>query len=205
MTTPVRVLVVDDHPIVIEGMAIVLGGSDDLVLVGSATLSSSAVSEARTLQPDVVLLDVRVDEVATADVVTSILHAAPQTTIVLFTADPTNPAIPAALRAGASGVLSKDIGAPALRTALMLAARGETFEGSVAAPSGWQDTEGFTPRELEVLRHVALGKTNQEIADELGLATSTVKTYWQSAREKLQVHTRAEAVGVAHRRGLLRL
>lgn len=204
MNTIIEVFVVDDHPVVLEGLRIVLGDSVDMRLVGSATTPAQAAIEIALLTPDVVLLDVRLGREDPIALVRSIAATTPSCAVLLFTADPAHPSIPAALAAGARAVVSKDVGSAALGAAIRAAFRRERISGvEVASDPPNLASVALTPRELEVLRHVALGQTNPEIATELGLTTSTVKTYWQAAMQKLDVRTRTEAVRTAHRLGLL--
>ena len=204
MSDLIEVFVVDDHPVVLEGIRIVLGDSADMRLVGSATTPAQAAIDIPLLSPDVVLLDVRLGREDPIALVRTITATIPSAAVLLFTADPAHPSIPAALAAGARAVVSKDVGSAALSAAIRAAFhRARVIGVDVASDPPNLASIALTPRELEVLRHVALGQTNPEIATELGLTTSTVKTYWQTAMQKLDVRTRTEAVRTAHRLGLL--
>lgn len=201
----IRVFVADDHPVVLQGMAILLGESEDLHLVGSASTSVETVRQVGEARPDVVLLDVRLDDTATATLVQRLVEVAPSSAILLFTADVRHFAVPAAILAGAVGAVSKDVAPEVLRRTIRQAAAGERIDSAASRTTEHGVIPSLTPRELEVLRHVALGETNAEIADRLGLSPTTVKTYWQATMQKLGARNRTEAVGRAHGSGLLEL
>ncbi|HKU10167.1 MAG TPA: response regulator transcription factor, partial [Sinomonas sp.] len=161
MSTTVHV--VDDHPVVRQGVAIVLEGDAELVLLGSSATSAEAVAAVKREPPAVVLLDVRL---ADADVVTTVgalLEACPSTRIVLFTADPDHPLVPAALRAGALAVVPKDVPPSVLRRVIRDAAGGRLRDRVPPASEPL-----LTARQQQVLENVARGMTNTEVAVLLG-------------------------------------
>jgi len=192
-----RVVVVDDHPVVSQGVAFVLEDDPGLHFVGGAASAAAAVRLARQEQPDVVLLDVRLPDQGVVATVQDIRRVAPQTTVLLFTADPAHPHLAAARTAGAVAVLAKDTAPDALRQALHDAAAGRTPHSAAAAAAL------LTARQHDVLVRVATGMTNVEIAQQLHLQPTTVKTYWQETMQRLSVRNRAEAIAAAYQRGLL--
>jgi DNA-binding NarL/FixJ family response regulator len=197
----VAVLVVDDHPVVSAGVATVLRSSP-VSVVGQAASADEACRLAAELRPDVVLLDLRLDDELGSDVVAPLLAAAPRAKVVLFTAFPEHLAVASAIAAGAVGCLVKDVSRTHLVEALLAVADGRALPPPAGA--GAKEAAGtLSAREFDILRRVAVGQTNAEIAAELFLAPTTVKTYWQSALSKLRARNRAEAITKAYRMGLL--
>ncbi|WP_168187126.1 response regulator transcription factor [Williamsia sp. 1138] len=188
--------IVDDHPIVQHGVAKILEGAPEFSLVGAAATLQEAVAVARHTRPTVILLDVRLHGTDVLTAVTSIRLATPTSQILLFTAHPGHPDITKARRAGAIATLPKELPPARLREAMRAAG-----DGSLQVDEPTQDR--LTPRQREILNRVATGMTNAEIADELGLQTSTVKAYWQDAMQRLDVRNRAEAIVAAYRLNLL--
>ena len=199
----ITVMIVDDHPVVRAGLIGILSGEEDLRVVGEASSADEAVTAARTLQPDVVLMDLRMPVgdgvVATAGV----LAAAPKARVVVLTTYESDADILRAVEAGAAGYLLKDAGRVDLVMAIRAAARGET----VLAPSVATrlvnrmrrpaPADSLSPRELEVLRLVAKGLSNGEIGRELHISEATVKTHLLRTFAKLGVSDRTAAVTTA--------
>ncbi|MFF2274491.1 response regulator [Agromyces sp. NPDC058126] len=208
---PIRLLIADDHPIVRDGLRGMFAGDDRFDVVGEANDGAEAVEAARGLDPDVVLMDLRMPRV---DGVTAIRrlaeHGVRARVLVLTTFDSDTEVLPA-IEAGATGYLLKDAPVDELLRAVESAARGE----AVLAPSVAQKLMGrvrepapapaavLSERELEVLRLIASGSTNRESAAELFISEATVKTHVLHIFEKLGVNDRAAAVAVGYRRGLL--
>ena len=199
----ITVMIVDDHPVVRAGLIGILSPEEDLRVVGEASSADEAVTAARTLQPDVVLMDLRMPGgdgvVATAGV----LAAAPRARVVVLTTYESDADILRAVEAGAAGYLLKDAGRVDLVTAIRAAARGETvLAPSVATrlvnrmrrPAA---ADALSPRELEVLRLVAKGLSNAEIGRELHISEATVKTHLLRTFAKLGVSDRTAAVTTA--------
>lgn len=211
--TPARVMVVDDHPVVRDGVALLLRGEPALVVVGSAESGRSALERAPGLRPDLVLLDLRLPDMLAPEVVTGLRGVVPAARVVVFTAHGDHHGVQAALDAGAQGALLKDAAATDLVAALRRVLRGEHVSDPRMVPRGVEGGEaanraalarsGLTRREYEVLRLAAQGRTNPEIAETTGLARNTVKTYLQSALHKLGARNRVEAIGKASEAGLL--
>jgi two-component system, NarL family, nitrate/nitrite response regulator NarL len=206
--TVARVMVVDDHPVVRDGVALLLRGEPALVVVGSAESGRSALERAPELRPDLVLLDLRLPDMLAPEVVVGLREVVPDARIVVFTAHGDHHGVQAALDAGAQGALLKDAAATDLVDALRRVLRGERVSDprmvpGDAARGAALARSGLTRREYEVLRLAAQGRTNPEIAETTGLARNTVKTYLQAALHKLGARNRVEAIGKASEAGLL--
>ncbi|HWM58230.1 MAG TPA: response regulator transcription factor [Pseudonocardia sp.] len=205
--TPARVMVVDDHPVVRDGVALLLRGEPALVVVGAAESGRAALERASELKPDLVLLDLRLPDMLAPEVVVGLRELVPAARVVVFTAHGDHHGVQAALDAGAHGALLKDAAATDLAAALRRVLRGERVSDPRIVPGAAGRTalqrSGLTRREYEVLRLAAQGRTNPEIAETTGLARNTVKTYLQAALHKLGARNRVEAIGKASEAGLL--
>jgi DNA-binding NarL/FixJ family response regulator len=208
-TPPIRLLVVDDHPIVTEGVQLMLGKDPAIDLAGTARTGADGLRLATELGPDVVLLDLRLPDMLASEIIGRLRAAVPGVRIVLFTAYAEHAALSAALEAGVDGCLLKDAATTDLATAIKQVACGLTVaDPRIGEAAGGRLREalyrsGLTKREYDVLRLVAVGHTNPEIADRLGLARNTVKTYLQSAMSKLGARNRVEAIAKAGEARLL--
>ena len=203
-----RVMVVDDHPVVRDGVSLLLRGEPALAVVGSAESGRAALGRAADLDPDLVLLDLRLPDMLAPEVIAGLRERVPAARVVVFTAHGDHHGVQAALDAGAHGALLKDAAATDLVDALRRVLRGERVCDLRLSPGegGNQAAlarSGLTRREYEVLRLAAQGRTNPEIAETTGLARNTVKTYLQSALHKLGARNRVEAIGKASEAGLL--
>ncbi|GAY07275.1 response regulator transcription factor [Pseudonocardia sp. N23] len=199
MTATIRVLVVDDHPVVRDGVAAQLGSHRDIEVVGRAADAEQAVVECARERPDVVLLDLRLSDALAADVVPRLLAVSASSRILLFTAFPEHAGVAPALAAGACGLVVKDASASALRRALVEVVR----QGSYRGERHGSDPSPVTPREYDVLRLVAAGGTNAEIGEQLGLSLNTVKAYLHNVMRKLDARNRAQVITNARAHGLL--
>lgn len=208
-TAPIRLLVVDDHPIVTEGVRLMLGNDPGIDLCGTARTGADGLRLSAELAPDVVLLDLRLPDMLATEIIGRLRSAVPGVRIVLFTAYAEHAALSAALEAGVDGCLLKDAATTDLATAIKQVACGLTITDprlGEAAKGRLREAlynSGLTKREYDVLRLVAVGHTNPEIADRLGLARNTVKTYLQSAMSKLGARNRVEAIARAGEARLL--
>lgn len=206
--TTLRVLLVDDHPVVRAGVAGMLSVETDIEIVGEADDGGQAVVLARTLRPDVVLMDLRMpgtDGVAATAAITAEL---PQTHVVVLTTYDTDADIVRAVEAGATGYLLKDAPRADLAAAVRAAGRGETVLAPPVAAKLVRHlrdpaAEALTSREADVLALVAEGLTNPEIGRRLFISQATVKTHLLRVFAKLGVDDRTRAVLVAYERGLL--
>ncbi|MFF5991030.1 response regulator [Prauserella flavalba] len=202
------VLVVDDHPVVRDGVTMLLRSDPSLAIVGSAESGHAAIERVAELCPDLVLLDLRLPDMLAPEVIAGLRRAHPRAKIVVFTAHGDHQGVVAALEAGANGGLLKDVAGTDLAAALRRVLHGERVVDPRIMPddgarSNALARSGLTRREYEVLRLAAQGKTNPEIAQATGLTRNTVKTYLQSALHKLGARNRVEAIGKASEAGLL--
>jgi DNA-binding NarL/FixJ family response regulator len=208
-----RVLVVDDEPLVREGLKVIIGAEPDLTVVGEAGDGAEAVSLVRRLQPDVVCLDVRmpgIDGIRATELLVAMDPAPKVLVVTTFDADDY---VYGALEAGAAGFLLKRASAEELVAAIRTVASGDSllFPASVRALAvrrrrqGRYAGEPLTPREVEVLTGMADGLTNAEIAARLVLGVETVRTHVAAVLRKLGARDRTQAVVTAYGTGLLEL
>ncbi len=206
--SPIRLIIVDDHPIVRDGLRGMLDGDPDLEVVGEASDGVEALAVVAKLQPDVVLMDLRMPGGGGAAAIRALADRGETARVLVLTTYDTDADVVPALEAGATGYLLKDAPREELVRAIRAAARGETvLAPSVAtklvsqlrAPA--HDT--LSERELEVLTLIAQGETNRGAAARLFISEATVKTHLLHIYEKLGVNDRAAAVATAYERGLL--
>jgi DNA-binding NarL/FixJ family response regulator len=204
----IRVLVVDDHPVVRSGLAGMLDVEEDLSVVGEAGDGEEALVRVAALAPDVVLMDLRMPRLDGVGATSRIVAEHPASRVLVLTTYDTDADIVRAVAAGATGYLLKDTPRRQLVDAVRAAARGETvlappvaarLVSRMRAPT----SEALTPREVEVLRAVSRGLSNAEIGRELFIGEATVKTHLLRAFAKLGVDDRTRAVTVAMERGIL--
>jgi two-component system, NarL family, response regulator LiaR len=206
----IKVVIVDDHVLVRSGLEVVLGMFDDIELAGQAGDGEEAVRLCVELQPDVVLMDLVMPGMSGVEATRRILEACPETRVVALTSFTEEDLIGETLRAGAIGYLMKNVSADQLADAVRAAADGrstlapeaaDVLMRSVSAPRPQADT--LTAREQQVLKLMADGLTNADIAARLVIGVATVKTHVSSIIAKLDVSTRTEATALAIRRGLV--
>ncbi|MFF0793680.1 response regulator [Streptomyces spiralis] len=206
---PVRVLVVDDHPVVRDGVGLLVRHDPGIVIVRSARTGAEAVARVASLRPDVVLLDLRLPDMLAPEVIERLRREVSEVQVLIFTAYGDHAAVQTALARGAGGCLLKDAATPDLAAAIrQVAAGGRVIDPRLTTPDSPELRRrlrevGITRREYDVLRQVAMGRTNPEIAEELSLARNTVKTYLQVAMQKLGARNRVEAIAKAGEAGLL--
>ena len=208
MTARIRVLIADDHPIMRSGIAGVLASQPDFEVVGEAADGAEAVSVAARLAPDIVLMDLRMPVKGGVAATEEILRARPVTRVVVLTTYATDSEMLRAIEAGAVGYLLKDVPHEELFRALRAIARGERYLAPMVTErlmTRWQQPAraALTDREREVLRAVARGASNKELAASLGITEPTVKAHLVHIFEKLDVENRTSAVRVGVERGII--
>ncbi|HEX8581769.1 MAG TPA: response regulator transcription factor [Acidimicrobiales bacterium] len=208
MSAMIKVLVVDDHPVVRAGLVGMLAAEDDVEVVGEAGDGDEALARVAVLGPDVVLMDLRMPRTDGAAATARIVAEHPSSKVLVLTTYDTDADIVRAVEAGATGYLLKDTPRAQLVEAVRSAARGETVlapsvAGRLLTRLRTPPAEALTTREVEVLAGVARGLTNAEIGRELDIGEATVKTHLVRAFAKLGVDDRTRAVTVAMELGLL--
>jgi NarL family two-component system response regulator YdfI len=215
MKQNLRILIADDHLIVREGLRLILESEDGFELVGEALDGSEAIKLATQLQPDVVLMDLRMPNMDGLAAIERLQQEQPHIPVVILTTYNEDDLMVRGLRAGARGYLLKDTDRQTLFNTIRAAARGETLlkpevmakllaQGQATATTAPSQT-GFelSGRELEILAAAARGDRSKEIANALGISERTVKAHLASIYNKLGVYSRAAAVAVAGQKGLL--
>ena len=211
----IKVLIADDHPVVREGLSAMLSKEPDIEVVGEAENGAEAINKAKEFQPDVVLMDLRMPEVDGVEAMRHIRAENPNIEFIVLTTYDSDEYIFKGIEAGARAYLLKDAPREQLFKAIRAVHRGESLiEPAIASKvldrfadlsRQAQAVEALSERELEVLRLVAKGARNKEIAAELSITESTVKTHIQTIFQKLGVGDRTEAVTEAIKKGIIRL
>jgi len=210
--TPTRVLIVDDHAVVRSGLKLVLDADEGIEPVGEAGTARDAIFEARALKPDVILLDVVMPDQSGLEIIPTLLHETPETTILMLSTQDDPRYVREAFDAGASGYVLKEAADSEVVAAVREVAGGGRYVDPelgarlVAAESEERrraEEDPLSEREGEVLRLLALGHTNQEIAKQLYISVRTAETHRAHIMQKLRLSSRAELVRYALNRGLL--
>jgi two-component system, NarL family, response regulator DevR len=210
MTTgkPIGVLLVDDHAVVREGLKMVLARDPQIKVVGEAGTADAAMAETKRLKPDVILMDIRLPGTDGVQACSDILEQWPQTRVLFLTSFADDDTVLAAVLAGAHGYLIKEIGVETLVDSIKRVAGGESILDPAATKRvlSWVKTrstappdhgrEPLSPQEQRVVALVAEGKTNKEIAADMGLSPKTVKNYLSNIYQKLQITRRAQAAAL---------
>ena len=206
--SPTRILIVDDHPVVRDGLRGMFQGDQDFAVVGEAAEGAEAVRLAGELDPDVILMDLHMPGVDGATAIQQLVDGGSRAQVLVLTTYDTDADVVPALEAGATGYLLKDAPRAELIRAVRAAQRGE----SVLAPSvatrlvsqlRTRSGDALSDRELEVLTLISQGETNRGAAARLFISEATVKTHLLHIYEKLGVGDRAAAVAMAYERGLI--
>ncbi|HUG55577.1 MAG TPA: response regulator transcription factor [Candidatus Limnocylindrales bacterium] len=217
----IRLLIVDDHALVRSGLRAILESESDFEVVGEATDGDEALERTQDLLPDIVLMDIRMGETDGVTATRRIRDSVPSTRVIVLTNHDEDELVYTSIRAGASGYLLKEVGGSQLVNAIRTVSDGFSLiypsvarrvldefgrlrSGDAAAPEGGEaGYQDLTAREREVLRLVAGGNANKEIAARLGITERTVKTHISNIFSKLALSDRTQAALYAHRRGLL--
>lgn len=213
MSVSIRILLADDHAILRSGLRLLLDSQADFEVVGEAENGVEAIDKATALQPDIVLMDLNMPQMDGLAAIKTLKEHVPQTRILVLTMHEDASSLQQAIQSGASGYVLKKAVDTELLLAIRAVLRGEMYIHSAmtqklfmneAANTDTSDLwTGLSEREYDVLKRVALGYTNSEIADELFLSTKTVETYRSRGMEKLGLQSRAQLVKSALKHGHL--
>jgi DNA-binding NarL/FixJ family response regulator len=203
----IRVLSVDDHPSLREGIAIIINNEPDMLLVSQASNGAEAIQLFREHQPDVTLMDLRLPDLSGIDTMIAIRQEFPEARIVMLTTFEGDVEIQRALQAGARGYLLKNMPPRELVQAIRQVHAGKKgIPSAVAAHLAEHiSDEDLTPREVEVLQRITGGNRNRDIADQLFISEETVKVHIKHIMDKLGAKDRTEAIAIAVRRGIIQL
>jgi DNA-binding NarL/FixJ family response regulator len=204
---PIRVLMVDDHPLMREGVAAVLEGQSDMTVAGEASNGSEAVERYRALRPDVTLMDLQMPGMNGIDAIRAIRREFPEARIIVLTTYDGDILASRALKAGAAGYLLKSMLRRDLVDTIRVVHSGKRRIPPEIAQSlaEHQADDLLTEREIDVLQLVAAGRSNKIVADELSISEETVKSHMKSIMSKLAANDRTHAVTIAMKRGILSL
>lgn len=209
MSAPIRVLIVDDHPVVRDGLAGMLAGAEDLEVVGQGSNGREALALVEELNPDVVLMDLKMPLLGGIAATEALVLHHPDLQVLVLTTYDTTADVRSAIAAGASGYLLKDAPRSELFAAIRAVARGQTVMApgvaSALAKTNEDPVTPLTEREVAVLELIAEGSSNREVGQVLHISEATVKTHLVHIYDKLGVDSRTAAVTAALRAGLIRL
>ena len=215
MTESIKILIVDDHPIVRQGLASVLEQETDLTVVGQAGTGVEALTKARELSPDIILMDLQMPEMNGVEAISRIMEEGLDTGIIILTTFDTDDHIFSGIEAGARGYLLKDSPPEDVVKAIRTVFQGDSLIqprvvsrllhrlGQLSHPLAPESA--LSQREAEVLRLIATGAANKEIASQLNIGQSTVKTHIVRIFGKLRANGRTEAVSEAVKKGIIKL
>jgi DNA-binding NarL/FixJ family response regulator len=206
-TNPIRVLSADDHALLREGIAAVITGQSDMVMVAQASTGREAIQLFREHRPDITLMDLRMPDISGIDAMIAILAEFPDARILMLTTFEGDVEIQRSLAAGARGYLLKNMPPKELVEAIRQVHAGrKQIPREVAAQLAEHIAdERLTVREIDVLQHVASGNRNRDIAERLSISEETVKVHVKHILEKLGANDRTAAVAIAVRRGIIQL
>jgi DNA-binding NarL/FixJ family response regulator len=204
---PIRILSVDDHPLLREGIVAVLASQDDMTIVGQASNGREAIESFRRHRPDVTLMDLRMPDMNGLEAIAAIRAEFPNARIIVLTTYAGDAQAAAALKAGAAGYLLKNMVRKELLETIRVVHSGKRRVPAEIATGIAEHVadDALSEREIQVLRGVAAGKSNKLIAAELDISEGTVKTHMKSILPKLDASDRTHAVMIALKRGILDL
>jgi DNA-binding NarL/FixJ family response regulator len=204
---PIRILIVDDHELLRDGISSVLEPQPDMMLVGEAVNGRQAIERFRELRPDVTLMDLRMPDMNGIDAIAAIRREAPNARIIVLSTYAGDVQVATALRAGASGYLLKNLVRSELLDTIRAVHAGKRRVPPELATEIAEHVadDALTEREIEILKRVAAGKSNKLIALDLNISEATVKTHMKSILPKLDASDRTHAVTIAFKRGILDL
>ena len=205
--TCIRVFSVDDHPLLREGVAAIINSQPNMLLVAQATSGKEAIQQFKEHRPDVTLMDLRLPDMSGIDAMIAIRTEFPEARIIMLTTFEGDVEIQRALEAGARGYMLKSMPPRDLVAVIRQVHAGKKrIPSEIAAHLAEHlGEEDLTPREMDVLRHVAGGNRNWEIAEKLFISEETVKVHIKHIMDKLGAHDRTQAVAIALRRGIIQL
>ena len=209
MSKAVRILVVDDHPLFLEGVIHSLSANPEINVMGVAKTSSEAIQMTASLLPDILLIDITLPDVDGIETTRKISMTYPVVKVIILTASEDEDDLMRALRAGASGYIVKGVSSNELVTAILSVNQGESYISQnlasnllleLSKPNLPDPFHELTERETQILKLVAQGLTNKEIGEQIFLSEKTIKHYMTNILQKLQVRSRVEAALIAQRK-----
>lgn len=208
MTDPTRIIIVDDHPMVAEGIEALLEGYDDIEVLATLSNGEEAVNAAQTMAPDVVLMDLNMPRVNGLAATEMILETAPDTKVLILSMHDTPEYISSALNHGAMGYVLKDVQTDEIKLAVDTVMSGKQYlctgaQYSIEPKDDNEDRESLTNREQSILLELAQGRSNKEVARKLDISVRTVETHRRNIKRKLGISSTAGLTRYAMEHGML--
>jgi DNA-binding NarL/FixJ family response regulator len=202
---PIRILVVDDHPLLREGIAALVGGQPDMTLIAECSNGREAIQQFRTLRPDVTLMDLQMPEMSGLDAISAIRGESPDARIIVLTTYSGDVQVVRALKAGAQGYLLKNQVHKELLDTIRAVHAGKKMLSPEASSELAEHVtdDALTPAEIDVLRLIAAGNANKRIADQLSITEETVKGRVRNILSKLGANDRTHAAMIGLKRGII--